>query len=86
MDHCHIDHLVFDIGGEELKTHWKYIHGPGHHFDGTLQPYISERWANFYEATVLPITSVGESAALIFSAIVVGQITAHAIYAQKIER
>ncbi|MCH2157704.1 MAG: hypothetical protein MK096_02855 [Oleiphilaceae bacterium] len=41
---------------------------------------------NFYEATVLPIPSVGESAALIFSAIVVGQITAHAIYAQKIER
>jgi len=41
---------------------------------------------SFYEATVLPIPSIGSSAALIFSAIVVGQITAYAIYSPKIER
>ena len=41
---------------------------------------------NFYDATVLPIPSIGASAALIFSAIVVGQITAYSIYSQKIER
>jgi len=41
---------------------------------------------NFYEATVLPIPGVGSSAALIFAAIVVGQITAYAIYSPKIER
>lgn len=41
---------------------------------------------NFYEAPVLPIHGIGSSAALIFAAIVVGQITAYAIYAPKIER
>ena len=41
---------------------------------------------NFYGAEVLPIAGIGSSAALIFAAIVVGQITAYAIYSPKIER
>jgi uncharacterized membrane protein YjjB (DUF3815 family) len=44
---------------------------------------------NFYGAEVLPIGGIGgigSSAALIFAAIVVGQITSYAIYSPKIER
>lgn len=41
---------------------------------------------NFYAAELLPISGIGSSAALIFAAIVVGQITAYAIYSPKIER
>jgi uncharacterized membrane protein YjjP (DUF1212 family) len=40
----------------------------------------------FYEASILPIPSVGESAMFMFAAIVVGQITAYSIYSPKIER